>query len=61
MAAVVRELPVVNDTAKRSIKDIQDYANAANDGDRRGNIIIVSASHRIKIPSFLKKEMEENL
>ena len=61
MSTVIRDLAVVNDTAERCIKDIQDYANAANDGDHRGNIILVSASHRIKIPSFLKNEMEENL
>ena len=61
MSAVIRDLAVVNDTAERCIKDIQDYANAANGGDHRGNIILVSASHGIKIPSFLKYEMEENL
>ena len=61
MSAVIRDLAVVNDTAERCIKDIQDYANAANDGDHRGNIILVSASHRIEIPSFLKNEIKENL
>ena len=60
MSAVIRDLAVNNDTAEHCIKDIQDYANAANDGAHRGNLILVSASHRIKIPSF-KNEMEGNI
>ena len=61
MHSIVKELAVVNDCAERSIKDIQDYANAARDGDYGGDIILVSASHRIKVQSFLKNEMEENV
>lgn len=61
MSAVMMDLAVINDTAERGVEDIQDYANAANDGDHRGNIILVSASHRIRIPAFLKNEMEENM
>jgi len=61
MASIMSDLAVVNDAADRGVKDIQDYANAARDGDQRGNIILVSGSHRIKMHSFLKNEMEENL
>jgi len=43
------------------IKDVTEYANVAMDGGYRGDIMLVSCSHRVKIPSFLKIEMEENL
>ena len=61
MKSVVKHLSVVNDAAERGIKDIQDYANAARDGAFRGNIILVSNSHRVKILEFRKNEMENNL
>ncbi len=61
MGAIMGDLAVVNDTAERCVKDIQDFANAARDGDHRGNIVLVSGSHRVKLPSFLKNEMEEQL
>ena len=60
MAQVVRQLAVVNDAAERCFKDIQEYANAAQDGQHRENIMLVSGSHRIKVPGFLKNEMEEH-
>ena len=52
MGAIMGDLAVMNDTAERCVKDIQDF-------DHRGNI--VSGSHRVKLPSFLKNEMEEQL
>lgn len=58
---IVQELPVVNDAAERGVKDIQDYANMARDADDRGRMILVSNSHRMKLPKFLKNEMEENM
>lgn len=61
MYGIVRHLAVVNDTAERSVKDVQEYANSAKDGHHRGEIILVSSSHRIKLPQFLKNEMNENL
>ena len=61
MSAILSDLAVVNDAAERCVRDIQEYANAANDGNQRGNIILVSTSHRVRIPTFLKNEMEENL
>ena len=53
MAAVVTNLAVVNDAAECRVKDVQDYANAARDGAHRGRIVLVSNSHRIKMPNFL--------
>ncbi len=61
MSDIVRNLAVVNDAAERGVKDIQDYANAAMDGTCRERIVLVSNSHHVKIPQFLKNEMEENL
>ncbi|CAH1792089.1 unnamed protein product [Owenia fusiformis] len=61
LAAIVHNLHVVNDAAERSVKDIQDYANAARDGTVRARMILVSSSHRAKIPAFLKNEMQNNL
>ena len=58
---VVERLSVVNDAAERGVKDIQDYANAAKDGSSRERMVLVSNSHRIKIPKFLKNEMEEHM
>ena len=61
MREVLTNLAVVNDAAGRGVKDIQDYANIARDGTCRERMILVSNSHRMKIQSFLKNEMEENL
>ena len=61
MAKIIERLAVVNDTAERSVKDIEDYANAAHDGEKRGNIILVANSHRIKLPEFLKNEMGNSI
>ena len=61
MLAVVKNVAVVNDAAERGVKDIQDYANAARDGAHKGRIVLVSNSHRAKLPQFLKNEMEEHL
>ena len=61
MANIIEDLAVVNDTAERSVKDIEDYANAAHDGEKRGKIILVANSHRFKLPEFLKNEMEHNI
>ena len=61
MQAVIQHLQVVNDIAEHGVKDIQEYANVAQDGAYRERIILVSNSHRLKLPEFLKNEMEENL
>ena len=61
MAQVVAEIAVVNDTAERGVKDIEDYANKAKDGVKRQNMVLVSNSHRSKIPEFKKNEMENEL
>ncbi len=56
MESIVNGITVVNDAAERGVKDVQDYANAARDGDHRGQIVLVSSSHRLKIPNFLKND-----
>ena len=61
MANTMRNLAVVNDTAERGVKDVEDYANPAHDGAQRGRIILVVNSHRFKLPEFLKNEMENNI
>ncbi len=61
MYDVVRQLSVVNDAAERAIKDITEYANVAKDGCYREDIMIVSNSHRVKLPGFSKNEMKENM
>ena len=61
MRDIVTKLEVVNDVAERGVKDIQDYADAARDGAYRERIILVSNSHRIKLPGFSKNEMDEYL
>ena len=61
MACIMTDLAVVNDTAERGIKDVEEYANASQDGEQRGKIILVSNSHRAKLPAFLKSEMEHHI
>ncbi len=61
MAAIAAKLAVVNDAAECGVKDVQDYANSARDGAYRECIVLVSNSHRIKLPTFLKNEMEEHM
>ena len=61
MAKVITELAVVNDTAERGVKDVEDYANIAKDSDKRQKMVLVSNSHRSKISSFMKNEMEEKM
>lgn len=57
----VQSIKVVNDAAERGVKDVTDFANASQDGANLGRIILVSNSHRVRIPSFQKNEMEENM
>ncbi len=61
MYKVVENIEVVNDAAERGVKDVKEYAKVAKDGRYHEQIILVSSSHRIKIPSFHKNEMENNL
>ena len=56
MLLLVEKLAIVNNAAERGVKDIQHYANAARDGSCRERIVLVSNSHCIKIPKFLKNE-----
>ena len=56
---VVKELAVINDAAERGLKDIQDYANAARDRERRGRIVTVVSSHRAAAPTLTKQELEK--
>ena len=58
MSAVISDLAVVNDTAERSIKDVEEFANYARDGDKLGKIVTIADSHRIKCPGFKKALME---
>ena len=61
MSNIFNNLSVVNDAAERGVKDIQDYANAARDGSCREQMVLVSNMHRIRLPNFLKNEMEEKM
>ena len=61
MKSIISSLSVVNDTAERGIKDIEDYANSAKDGQERDRIILVSNSHRCKVKDFLKNEIENDI
>ena len=60
-AKVVNNLAVVNDSAERGLDDIEDYANQATDGAKWKNMVLVSNSHRSKIPEFKKNEIENEL
>ena len=55
MAKIV-EIAVVNDTGKRGVKDIDDYANKAQDGDKRPIMVLISNLHRSIIPDFQKEQ-----
>ena len=61
MKSIISSLSVVNDTAERGIRDIEDYANSAKGGQERDRIILVSNSHRCKVKDFLKNEMENDI
>ena len=61
MAALAANLSVVNYTTECSVNDVQDYANSAQDGDHLDRMILVSTSHTLKLPNFLKNEMQENM
>ena len=45
MAKIINEIAVVNDTAERGVKDIEDYVNQAEDSDKRQSMVLVSNSH----------------
>ena len=51
---------VVNDTAERGVRDIQEYVNAVRDQGQRGRTILMSNSHKFKLREFQKNEMEYN-
>ena len=59
LRTVVKELVIVNDAAERGVKDIQDYANAARDGERRGRIVTVVSSHHAAAPTLTKQELKK--
>ena len=61
MNDIVLTLQVVNDNAEREIKKVQEYAMSSLDGELRQNMVIVSNSHRAKLASFLKQDMEDQL
>ena len=42
MGVIMEDLAVVNDTAERCIKDIQDFAIADRDGNHRGNCVCIT-------------------
>jgi hypothetical protein len=46
MKECVKDLKVVNDLAERCIKDIQEYADLANDSKYREDILLVVSDHR---------------
>ena len=50
MSYVIENLAVVNEAAEYGVKDIQDYANASMDGSSGERLILVSNSHRVKLP-----------
>ena len=52
MGAITEDLAVVNDTAERCIRDIQDFANVAHDGDHRGNIVLAVNPLRLNVITF---------
>jgi hypothetical protein len=39
MSSVISDLAVINDTAERSVKDVEEFANSTRDGDKRGKIV----------------------
>ena len=59
MKGVVSGLSVVNDTAERGVKLIQEYAVQAQDSEQRGRMILVAQDHRIKMQVFQKNAIEE--
>lgn len=61
MEKILSSISVVNDTAERGVKDVEDYANSSKDSEHRGRIVLVSNSHRSRIPEFKKNEMENNI
>ncbi len=61
MYDIVKNLEVVNDAAEKGMKDVQEYAKIAKDGKYRDKIVLVSTSHRCKIPKFKKNEMENKM
>ena len=58
MRETLYSLDVINITAERGVKDIQEYANAATDKGRRGRTILVSNSQKVTLPEFKKNEMK---
>ena len=63
MKNTVCRLQVVNDTAERSIKDIQEYAKCGKrwGEERKKSYYYLSQIHNVKLPNFQKNEMEEHL
>ena len=61
MKRVASFLSVVNDTAERGIKDIENYANSVKSGHNRDSIVLVQNSQRCKIKNILKNKMENDM
>ena len=61
MEKFLSTISVVNDTAERGVKDVEDYANSSKDSAHGNRIVVVSNSHRSRIPEFTKNEMEDDI
>ena len=58
MSSVISDLAVVNNTAGRSMKDVEEFSSSARDSDKQGKIVIIGDWHRIKGPEFKRALME---
>ena len=54
MKKCIMDLKVVNDTAERCIKDIQEHANLAKDSQYQEDILLVATDHTPRISGFKK-------
>ena len=53
---LTQELAILS-LLERSIRDVEEFANYARDGDKLGKIVTIADSHRIKCPGFKKALM----
>ena len=61
MKNIVMDLAVTNDTAERAVNKVTQYANAAEDGGQRGEIVLVAAWHQNRMSGYTKEDMENVL
>ncbi|KAG0725522.1 hypothetical protein GWK47_038490 [Chionoecetes opilio] len=56
---LTRDMKVVNDSAERAVKDVQEYANMTRDAGHIDDVILVGIDHRCRLSHLRKADLND--